>query len=192
MNIFLLGLWHGFSKPVWHDVLKKVSIELDMLRAAVEIKDIGSFKRKLVILICDMPAKAAALNMNQFNGFSGYIHFLLTGTRVGPKLLYPCDAEPRLRDTDNFRRHAQKADKRSEYVAGIKRTSPLSSKFSFQGDALIDPMHRVFLGADKFLTKLFKSELNGGDALEFNEMPKTCMFPVDFLKRPKRVDEFRY
>ena len=137
-----------------------------------------------------MPAQAAALSMNQFKVFNGCTHCLLTGTRVGPRWLYLCDAEIWLRVTDNFRRHEQKADKRSEFVAGIKGTSPLSSNFSFPGDALIDPMHQV--GTGKVLTKLFISDLNGKDGLKFNEMLKTCMLLVDYFRGPKHVDELRY
>ena len=50
------------------------------------------FRYVFHLLLCDMPAKAAALNMMQFNGFNGCTHCLLIGERLGSRLVYPCDS----------------------------------------------------------------------------------------------------
>ena len=109
-----------------------------------------NFRCKITFLVCVMPAKAPALNMNQFNGYDGCTHCLLIGCRLGSRLISPCDQAFIKRDQLGFHRHAIKAEKHQKAVAGIKGVSSLSSFFFFPADALIDPMHQLFLGTGKY------------------------------------------
>ena len=89
-----------------------------------------------------MPAKAVALSMNQFNGYNGCTHCLLIGRRVGPRLLYPCDVQFRLRDPITFQKHAREAQEPQTTVAGLKGISAFNSILSLPFDAPIDAMHQ--------------------------------------------------
>ena len=70
---------------------------------------IGKVQCILCLLICDMPAKAAALKMNQVNGFSGCTHCLMIVKREDHRTLYPCTANAPIRDEKSFPQNAKKA-----------------------------------------------------------------------------------
>ena len=191
-NNILLCVWYGLSKPDWSFVLPKVAFELEKLSESHNDEKIGTFRCKITFLVCDMPAKAPALNMNQFNGYNGCTHCLLIGCRLGSRLIYPCDQAFIMRDQLSFHRHAIKAEKRQKAVAGIKGISSLSSFFSFPADALIDPMHQVFLGTGKVLCKLFINSLKSKELDIFDKLLNQYQIPVDFLRRPKNVVEMQH
>ena len=191
-NISLMALWHGIQKPNWQDVLRKVKFELENLSNGFEVESLGVIKCKVELLVCDMPAKANALNMNQFNGFNGCTHCLLVGTRKNHRLLYSCCAQLKLRDRGSFERHARRAEANHQVVAGIKGLSPLSSILAFPKDAPIDAMHQVFLGTGKTLCKLFIDSLRPRERTEFDSILKTFFIPLEFLRKPKNVCEVNF
>ena len=191
-NISLLAIWYGSTKPNWSRVLSQVKFELEALMLTQEDTHLGNYRCKILFLVCDMPAKAAALNMNQFNGFNGCTHCLLIGTRKGARMIYPCDAAIKLRDSASFKRHSEKAELKGEVVAGIKGSSPLSSVLNFPDDAPVDVMHQVFLGTGKTLSKMFLKALRPVELKEFNSFLKNALIPAEFLRKPKDVAEMNF
>ena len=151
---------------------------------------IGKFQCKFCLLICDMPAKAAALNMNQFNGFSGCTHCLMTGKREDHRTLYPCTDNAPLREEKSFSQNAKKAEETKKVVAGIKGQSFLKSHFAFPWDAPVDPMHQIYLGTGKSLTKLFVSSLKMFELSTLNTFLQILRIPNEFLRRPKKLKRF--
>ena len=96
-NIVLLGLRHGFYKPLWYEVLSKVEIELERFGTAMQDSEFASYTCKVIYIICDMPVEAPALSMNQVNGLNGCTRCLLLGHKSGAMLFDPCDAEMQVR-----------------------------------------------------------------------------------------------
>ena len=74
----------------------------------------------------------------------------------------------------------------------MKCTSAPRSTFSFPGYPLIDPMHQLFLGTGKTLSNLFMTDLRGKESVDFNDLLKSLMFPMEFLREPKHVDRISY
>ena len=72
-NMILAGLWIGSQKPPMTLFLKPLSDSLQNLYRGVEMKssDMGQFQLKAILIgcTCDLPARAAVTNFNQFNGF---------------------------------------------------------------------------------------------------------------------------
>ena len=191
-NNLLLGLWQGISKPDWETILPKISFEMESLEKPSFNEHIGTFKCKFCLLICDMPAKAAALNMNQFNGFNGCTHCLMIGKREDHRTLYPCTDNAPLRDEKSFSQNAKKAEETKKVVAGIKGQSFLKSHFAFPWDAPVDPMHQIYLGTGKSLTKRFVSSLKKFELSTLNTFLQILRIPNEFLRRPKKVEEISY
>ena len=69
---------------------------------------------------------------------------------------------------------------------------PLAQIFSFPADALIDPFFKVFLGTGNTLSKLFLSDLIGKEVVDFNDLLKIFMIPINFQRKPRCVDEIGY
>ena len=191
-NITLLALWYGVSKPKWPEVLHKVRFELESLSGQTHDVFAVPIRFVFVFIVCDMPAKAAALNMMQFNGFNGCTNCLLIGRRLGSRHIYPCDSPLKLRTCETFTKHAKKAVSKGEPVAGIEGISHLSMCFSFPDSAPIDAMHQVFLGTGKFLCKTFISKIRGKEIEKFNSLLRQCLVPSDFLRKPKTTNEMNF
>ena len=191
-NMTLLALWHGISKPKWHEVFLKLRFEMESLTCEIQNFLPNPFRYVFHLLVCDMPAKAAALNMMQFNGFNGCTHCLLIGERMGSRHIYPCNSRIILRTSENFNKHARKAQSKGEPVAGIKGISHLSSCFSFPLSAPIDAMHQVFLGTGKFLCKNFIRKIRPREIDLFNNELSQCLIPNDFLRKPRTTQELHF
>ena len=131
-NNLLLGLWQGISKPDWETILPTLSFEMESLEKPSFNERIGKFQCKFCLLICDMPAKAAALNMNQFNGFSECTHCLITVKKEDHRTLYPCTDNAPLRDEKSFSQNAKKAEETKNVFRWHQRTvlSQVTLRFS--------------------------------------------------------------
>ena len=72
-NMILAGLWIGSQKPPMTLFLKPLTDSLKDLYSGVEVNsaDVGviNVKGMLLACTCDLPARAAVTNFNQFNGF---------------------------------------------------------------------------------------------------------------------------
>ena len=84
----------------------------------------------------------------------------------------------------------RKPRKPEKVFAGIKGQSFLKSQFAFPWDAPVDPMHQIYLGTGKFLTKLFVSSLKKFELSTLNTFLQILRIPNESLRRPKKVGDF--
>ena len=71
-NLLLGGVWLGPVKPDMTIVLEPVLKQIDELDLEISVPGgIRHLKAKLLLGVFDLPAKAAALNVKQFNGEYG-------------------------------------------------------------------------------------------------------------------------
>ena len=192
-NIVLLSLWHGQSKPDFSELLIKLTAELDMLiNKSVNVPEIGRVFFRLRSLVCDMPAKAAMLCMTQFNGYYGCPHCFMRGVSHQRRMLYPCSASFVLRENRKFVEIGKLSEHKNRALLGIKRKSPLCNILSFPWDAPIDPMHQVFLGTAKILSKSLLGVLKGNEVQSMSLLVEKCKVPSEFMHKSKRVSELNF
>ena len=115
-------------------------------------------KAKLLCCVFDLPARAMALNLTQWNGAHGCTHCLDKGTQVSHVRLYLPNDEHLVRTEKDIEKCLEKASSISP-VHGVKGLSVLSPYINIVKDTVIDYMHAVLEGVTK--TMLQKFWLNG-------------------------------
>ena len=135
-NSLLAGIWFGVSKPNMLSYLKPIATSLvSLYNNGVEVhspdKDC-SFTCKCILLCgtCDLPAKALAVNMNQYNGAFGRLKCLQKGERlkVGRSTVqtYPYIPNDPSGPSRAFTSDARKAYETGNAVNGVKGPSYFS------------------------------------------------------------------
>ena len=97
-----------------------------------------------------------------------------------------------MRENDSFKRCGDLADKTKTVVNGVKSYTPLNKFLSLPLDCPIDPMHQVFLGTAKVLSKMIVSLVKGPSALELEKTILHCKVPFEILHRPKKLSELNF
>ena len=82
-NKIVNGVWFGNKKPTSDNLFKSLKEELELINInGIKIQKNNTsyvFYLKIYGIICDAPAKAMVLNMNQFNGYFGCAYCLNPG-----------------------------------------------------------------------------------------------------------------
>lgn len=162
-NIILCGLWVGPGKPQMPRLLAPIMKTIRSLTTlGIQISTpcgLSTIRAKLAMGIFDLPAKASALCVKQYNGMYGCTVCEHPGKRLSNR------ANVYLPDTYCIRTHAsvvkaaEEAERTNEPVLGVKGTSPLTSVLDLVASIPVDYMHAVLEGATKWLTNAwFKSE----------------------------------
>ena len=111
--------------------------------------------------------------MLQFNGYFGCPHCFMRGVSHQNRMLYPCNAPFVLRNNRKFEEFGNLAEIKRSSMLGIKKRSPLCNVFKFPWDVPLDPMHQVFLGTGKVLSKSLLGLLKGDDQKLMSELIKS-------------------
>ncbi|CAF0945088.1 unnamed protein product [Brachionus calyciflorus] len=168
-NKIIFGVWQGKKKPtsdILFRYLKNSILKINQNGINVEQ---GEYKKTFYFqiygILCDTPAKALVLNMNQFNGHYGCLYCFNPGkwSKFYHKMLYEQTDYP-LRNNDDFRSDYQDGTD-IETVNGLKGDIELSDMIILPNSVPIDYMHMVCLGIFKNLLKLCNSILDA--ALHF-------------------------
>ena len=192
-NMSLLGLWHGVTKPDFDYFLPSLQIEIESLcKRNVNIPYLGYVRFKLRSIVCDMPAKANMLCMNQFIGYNSCPHCFILGKYAYHKMIFSVAKSFIHRETKSFKLCGTKAKKQKEIVYGIKSYTPMNYLIDLPWNCPIDPMHQVFLGTGKTLTKMLISFVKGNFVTLLDDLILSCKVPQDILHRPKRVGEVQF
>ena len=186
LNICLFGLWFG-GKPDFSDFLSKLGVEIENLcSAATDLcPPLGRVTFKIRSIVCDMPATAYVLCMKQHMVYSSCPHCFIKGFHKSNRMLFKVSKTFILRENDSFKRCGDLADKTKTVVNGVKSYTPLNKFLSLPWDCPIDPMHQVFLGTAKVLSKMIVSLVKGPSALELEKTILNCKVPFEILHRPK-------
>ena len=184
-NHALLGLWHGKSKPNWEFFLKKISIEIEcFLEYKTFIDGLGFCLFTLLFLICDMPAMAPLCCHVQFNGYYGCPYCYTKGVYFAKRMTYPVMEPVCRRENCDY-------EKNAEFQRfGVKGKSPLHQFFPIPWFVPIDPMHQVFLGCEKILTKALVSKLKSSK-IDVSSDLCNCMVPYESLHKANSLHEIK-
>lgn len=153
-NVIMCSLWFGPSKLPTKALLDPVVKNLDRL-ATVGItlstpSGIKTIRGKLVLGIFDMPAKAAVLNMKQFNGAYGCPTCLHPGLHQNGARIY-LPQEVNQRTNVDVLQNAARAEMSGIPVFGIKGYSTLAPTIDLVDSIPVDYMHAVLEGVTRWL-----------------------------------------
>lgn len=161
-NMLLWGIWQGkgkprmnmFLRPLIQDLLKLYHEGADIM---IQNKKIN-VKALLVVATMDLPARAYATNMTQYNGKFSCLYCEEEGTVVksgaGTCRAFLSREEPaKLRTKDSINDCSVKALRNNERMMGFLGVSVLSylPHFSLNSNIQIDYMHGILLGITKKL-----------------------------------------
>ena len=165
-NIFLIGLWFGYSKPnifqflepFTNEMRKLGSVGMTWLRSGFEVCS----KVFCCICSCDSVARCFIQNIHQFNGVNGCTWCYNPGIRVqkgqGHTRIYVQQAEGYdLRTKKEVIRDGKKAFKEDRIVNGVKGVSKLLElpHFDIVRGFPVDNLHCVDLGVSRQLGHLW-------------------------------------
>lgn len=161
-NLLLAGIWLGPVKPDMSIILKPILERIHGLyQEGITIQTpIGRkcLRAKLLCCVFDLPARAMALNLIQWNGHYGCTYCEDEGTQKSHVRLYLPDDEHNSRSEKDILKYAEKASITSP-VFGVKGSSVLSPYLNIVKDTVVDYMHAVLEGVTK--TLLLKFWFNG-------------------------------
>lgn len=160
-NLILAGLWFGKSKPNPNLFMEGFSGELrDLLLngADFETSEPGVSRHVHCIVIggtADLPAKAAFMNMQQFNGEFGCQVCEAKSKYIKHVPTYPYQPEAALRTTERTLALATLAQNSGNHQRGVKGHTELK-KFvtNYVEYTVVDDMHCAFIGQTKHVIKL--------------------------------------
>ncbi len=161
-NLVLAGIWLGPVKPDMIILLQPILERIFSMHQNGIVFQTPSgtkcLRAKLLCGIFDLPARAAVLNLTQWNGRFGCTYCLDEGTQVGHVLLYlPCSEHiPR---SENHTQECVLKSSPGKPVFGVKGASVLTPYLNIVKDTPIDYMHGVLEDVTK--TLLHKFWLNG-------------------------------
>lgn len=195
-NILFCCMYYGIQKP---DMTFLMQSFVDQIAQFSMTYNEFVVEIKIITLSADLPAKAAALNMNQFNGYFGCNICLIKGTYSNEyrKMIF-LDRDCELRDTVDYLRHVNNAKNTGNVCYGVKGPTPLS-KIMNTPIVPLDPMHLLFLGVVRslilhVLRQKLVNESDLSDGLtsisvpsSFKRKPRSMIFKMKF-----KATEWKY
>lgn len=184
-NMILVMLFYGAKKPDFVDFMKEVVALIEA--TSMEFQN-NVIRIRIVALVADLPAKAACLNMTQFNGYYACNFCEVKGTYLleSHKMTYP----PNICKTRSVSSHSEysRSGSNKKPSCGVKGPSPLARILAVPVAAPFDSMHLIYLGVTKTLMiyAIEKKLLN-----EFNASEQLChqvTVPNEFKRRPRSLE----
>ena len=192
-NLCLLAMWHGKSKPEFHVLLPRIVLELESLfDANLEIEGLGVVSFWMRSIVADMPAAACVLCMNQFNGYFSCPHCFMKGLSKNHRMLFPATKSFVLRENLDFRACGKTADDGETMKFRIKLSTPLNKIINLPWNCPIDPMHQIFLGTGKTLSKLLISLAKGPLMQKAETLMSRVKVPFDIQHRTKSLSDVQF
>ncbi|KAH7985192.1 hypothetical protein HPB49_026561 [Dermacentor silvarum] len=161
-NVLLCGLYFGKGHPRMSQFLGTFVKSLKQLNSVKWKCDEQALSSKVHITCCcvDAPARAAVLNMKQYNGYFGCSFCLHRGVHIRGALRYPVPEggrHPDLRTNRSFREDMRVSLQSGEPSHGIKGASALAHmpNFDLVWAVCPDYMHCVLEGVAKQLADIW-------------------------------------
>lgn len=197
-NLILAGLWFGPKKPLPSLFLNSICHELDQLKNGVEFDLPGDnrsrhVKAAVICGTCDLPAKAAFLNMKQFNGEYPCTKCRIRSEPLEPGSLnriYPFQENLELRNTRQTTNYAYEAEIINDAVFGVKGKTIISRMTKdYIRQTAIDSMHAVFLGIVRALLIIWFDQKIGifSNYRSYVDEKIRLITPPDFVPRLPRA-----
>ncbi|RNA18943.1 hypothetical protein BpHYR1_000607 [Brachionus plicatilis] len=192
---FLYSLWLNKQKPDYNFFFEKSLKNLsELINIPLEFKGL-KFRVRCQSLIADLPAKASALNIMQFNGRYGCTTCFHPGEydNESRKMIYgPLNFK--LKTTKDYEKLSLLTDKRAkENLFGVKGPSPFFNLIAIPDQVPIDYMHLILQGHCRWLLKQYFENQNSdcfiGDKLcQINKILSTIKFPSEFSRKFKQYN----
>jgi hypothetical protein len=184
-------MWLSDEKPVYQVFFEKSLQKLmEVIESGFQLNSKCKIKVRVQAFIADLPAKAAALNIKQFNGEFGCIKCLHPGeyNRSFHKMTYPPNVEADVRDAKSFREAAILADRSKETIYGIRGLSSFSKVLTLPDQVPFDYMHLILQGHAKWLINHYFLENQydcyiGKKKQDFNELLKYHTIPHNLNRK---------
>ena len=188
--IILASVWYGPSKPDTNILLKPTLSKLNLLHTiGTTIDGRKTMKSKLLLCVFDLPARAMAVNMKQFNGYYGCLKCLDKGEHINNRHLY-LPTEPHTKRTMAMMiLYAAKALVKGVSIYGVKGPSVLSEHIDIVIHVVIDYMHCVLLGVVKQLLDMWLDSSNS--SYDYYIGPSKAKIVIEYLLNLKPPDNFR-
>ena len=140
--LLLGGVWLGSVKPDMNNILQPIIENVNSLDVSINTPEgIKYLKAKLLLGVFDLPAKAAAVNMMQYNGRYGCLYCLDEGIYFPHRRLYLPSDNHRPRNMKDMTKWAKQAIEQGRPVFGVKGPSILSSSIDIVKSVPIDYIH---------------------------------------------------
>ena len=192
-NLSLLEMWHGKTKPDFSELLPRIVFELESLfDAQLEIAGLGVINFWIRSIVADMPATACILCMNQFNGYSSCPHCYIKGFSQNRRMLFSARKPFVLREESDFKACGKIAKESNIIQYGVKTATPLGKIIILPWNCPIDPMHQIFLGTGKTLSKLIVSLVKGRWVEKAANFLTKINVPFDMQHRTKSLSDIQF
>ena len=195
--LLLGGIWLEPIKPDMNTILQTIIEKVNSLNADINTpQGIKQLKAKLLVGMFDLPAKAAAVNMMQYNGRYGCLYCLDEGVHISHRRLYLPSDNHRPR---NMKDMSKWATEEGTPVFGVKGPSVLSSTIDIVKSVPIDYMHAILEGNTKSLfncwfdSKYHKSIFYlGKKVTAINCALLRIKPPGEFRRTPRPIETSKY
>lgn len=203
-NLILAGVWQGPVKPPMKIILGQV---LDKIHHLCQVgipvtsphfNGVKIIRVKLLMGVFDLPARASAVNCNQFNGNYSCLYCLDKGRHVANRHLFLPEEDHEPRTQDSIKEHAVQAEQSGNVVFGVKGISILSSHIDIVKTVPVDYMHAILEGVSKRLlsvcldTKKHMYRFYLGRATKvIDERLKQIKPPHEFRRSPRSVTSMK-
>ena len=202
-NIIICGLWYGPKKPDFDLFQIGFVRQLKYLMntgfsITLDDQDVW-FKVQVEGQLADLPAKAASLNMKQFNGKFGCSICYHPGRKLQPNSMvwiYPFQDEvskAQDRSPEDVILHAETADATGQQFFGLKGKSVVLDVVQVPFELPLDYMHLALEGELKRITKLLfiaRDRICSQDDIDdINTIIKRMKFPHDFHKKVNVIND---
>lgn len=184
-NILFCSLYYGASKPDFQFLMTNLVNQVESVNLFVNGLHI---RVKLVTLTADLPAKAACLNMTQFNGYYPCNMCQIKGVFSNEfrKMLFPDNQEIAIRTEDSFNCNAAVANDTSTTYFGIKGHSSLSRLIPLS-EIPFDSMHLVYLGITRsIILHIIKHQLVDLPSVSLDLV--SISIPASFKRKPRSLE----
>lgn len=198
--LLLAGIWLGPVKPDMKLILQPVIEKIDHFDVTIQTSDgRKNLKAKLLLGVFDLPAKAMALNVIQFNGKHGCSYCLDEGIHVSHRRLYLPSDTHRPRKMESMKEWATQAERLKKPVFGVKGHSVLTPYINLISSVPVDYMHAVLEGVTKSLINSWFDSKNHGKMFylgrhveDIDHILLRIKPPHEFRRTPRSIHTVKY
>ena len=202
-NVILAGIWQGPIKPPMRLTLPPVLDKIHHIEThGIPVHTPGGQKTVracLLVAVFDLPAKAMATNIAQYNGYYSCTYCLDRGQHVsGCHLFYP-EEEHEPRTQHHVEDSAREAEASGTTVYGVKGKSMLSSQIDITESVAIDYMHAVLEGiTEPLLSLCLDSKFHthrfylGTPSTQEIDKRLNRIKPQEFRRSPRSITSYKY
>ena len=202
-NLLLDGVWLGPVKPDMKVILKPIRDKIEELNLhGVTVKTQNGTKQVracLLLGVFDLPAKAIATNMTQYNGRFSCTYCLDKGEHISHCPVFLPEYAHQPRTTQSVEQCAAQALECGQPIKGVKGESVLSTHINIVDAVPVDYMHAIFEGVVKKLVEFWtdtkhhsKRYYLGRNIDEINKRLKCIKPPHEFRRTPRPITTYSY